>query len=391
MASTSAEVFALIAGGERPSDSQIGLLAAAETSELFGELIEPLSDAFSPAFTAAYNDLFSRLLAAVAPPFAAAELLNRHAQLCASRPSFTPSRVVVLSRVTLGADIAVTSTFLAAALTRWPDAEILFAGSSKNHELFAGNPRIELLPVKYVRTGPLADRIAAGLGLAAKLDRPGTLVIDPDSRLSQLGLLPLATPENTLYFPSRSLGDDGDSLVAITKRFVKESLGVDASPFLQPPAPEWVPKAEVAISFGVGENPAKRLDDEFELRLVQSLLDGGHTVLLDSGAPGTEESARAQHIAGTARGPLLIWEGSFAPFAAAITRSRLYIGYDSAGQHVAAAAGVNRITVFAGYPNERFLARWRPDGAGQSIVIPASSGALADTLAAAARLSVAGS
>ena len=34
------------------------------------------------------------------------------------------------------------------------------------------------------------------------------------------------------------------------------------------------------------------------------------------------------------------WEGSFAGFAAIIAASRLYVGYDSAGQHVAAACGV---------------------------------------------------
>jgi ADP-heptose:LPS heptosyltransferase len=390
LASTSAEVFSLIASGGRPTDEHIAALAAAKPSELFGELIEPLSDAFEPAYAAAYNDLFVRLLEMVSPALQAADLLARHAQLRAAVPNFEPRRVVVLSRVTLGADVAVTSTFLAAALAKWPDAEICFAGPAKNHELFAGHPRIELLPVKYLRTGPLAERIAAGLSLAGKLDRADTLVIDPDSRLSQLGLLPLAPPERTLYFPSRSLGAAEESLVAISRRFAAETLGVKAAPFLQPPAPEWVPKADVALSFGVGENPAKRLDAEFELQLVQGLLDSGRSVLLDSGAPGTEEAARAKHIADTARGPLIVWEGSFAPFAAAITRSRLYIGYDSAGQHVAAAAGVHRITVFAGYPNERFLARWRPDGAGTSIVIPDSAGALEAALAAATRLSGAG-
>jgi ADP-heptose:LPS heptosyltransferase len=50
-------------------------------------------------------------------------------------------------------------------------------------------------------------------------------------------------------------------------------------------------------------------------------------------------------------------------------RSRLYFGYDSAGQHVAAAAGVPLVTVFAGYASERTLERWLPTGAGPIHVV----------------------
>jgi ADP-heptose:LPS heptosyltransferase len=55
-------------------------------------------------------------------------------------------------------------------------------------------------------------------------------------------------------------------------------------------------------------------------------------------------------------------DGAFAPFAAEIARSRLYIGYDSAGGHVASACGVPLISIFAGFPSERFVQRWRPGG-----------------------------
>ena len=36
----------------------------------------------------------------------------------------------------------------------------------------------------------------------------------------------------------------------------------------------------------------------------------------------------------------MMWEGSFAGFAAHIQKSKFYVGYDSAGGHVAAACGV---------------------------------------------------
>jgi ADP-heptose:LPS heptosyltransferase len=56
------------------------------------------------------------------------------------------------------------------------------------------------------------------------------------------------------------------------------------------------------------------------------------------------------------------WEGSFAGFASIVAGSSLYVGYDSAGQHVAAAAGVPLISVFTGFPVSRMFERWRPVG-----------------------------
>ena len=204
------------------------------------------------------------------------------------------------------------------------------------------------------------------MALAPLVNDASTLVMDPDSRLSQLGLLPLAEVERTLFFESRGVGGPEDSLVSLAGSFVGDALGVSARPWIQPPSPEWVPTADVAVSFGVGENPAKRVSDSFEFDLVQGLLDRGLRVLLDSGAPGSAEAERARGLEARCRGALFVWSGSFAPFAAAIGRSRLYVGYDSAGQHVAAACGVARITVFNGFAGERFVARWRPEGAGFS-------------------------
>jgi ADP-heptose:LPS heptosyltransferase len=54
--------------------------------------------------------------------------------------------------------------------------------------------------------------------------------------------------------------------------------------------------------------------------------------------------------------------GAFAPFAAQIARSRLYVGYDSAGGHVASACGVPLISIAQGFASERMQARWKPNG-----------------------------
>jgi ADP-heptose:LPS heptosyltransferase len=64
-----------------------------------------------------------------------------------------------------------------------------------------------------------------------------------------------------------------------------------------------------------------------------------------------------------------VWSGRIGLLAALIAESDLYIGYDSAGQHIAAAAGVACIDVFAGFSSQRMLERWRPAGPGTSRVI----------------------
>ena len=96
----------------------------------------------------------------------------------------------MLSRVTLGADVAVTSVLLAAAKQAFPNAEIVFAGPRKNFELFAADPRLTHAAVEY-RRGSLRERLAVWDDLKALAAAPDCLVLDPDSRLTQLGLLPI--------------------------------------------------------------------------------------------------------------------------------------------------------------------------------------------------------
>jgi ADP-heptose:LPS heptosyltransferase len=86
--------------------------------------------------------------------------------------------------------------------------------------------------------------------------------------------------------------------------------------------------------------------------------------VLDTGAPGSEEEERARSAVARL-GPLgesiALHQGSFAAIASLIGSSKLYVGYDSAGQHAAAAAGVPMVSVFGGFSCERMLQRWTPD------------------------------
>ena len=260
------------------------------------------------------------------------------------------------------------------------------------------------------------------------------LVIDPDSRLTQLGLLPVtkiadrgkgsefgvSSSElksgglpNYLFFPSREYGaSTSQSLSELTSAWLDEIFGVSETTLprvslrredievarqLAAQLRGDPPRRLVAINFGVGENPLKRVGAEFEVALINHLAQDGVSIILDKGA-SVEETALVDKIVAQAtsigverRGrsielseatliehldaahldaDILVWNGRIGMLAALICESDLYIGYDSAGQHIAAALGIPCIDVFAGSSSPRMLDRWRPTGLAEIHVVP---------------------
>jgi len=129
--------------------------------------------------------------------------------------------------------------------------------------------------------------------------------------------------------------------------------------------------ADITVSLGVGGNLNKRVRDPFERELLELLAASGRPILVDEGAGGEETERVNRAIANLSN--VRTWNGAFGPFAASIAGSKLYAGYDSAGQHVAAASGVPLIAIFAGFPNERFFERWRPTGSARIEVVRADN------------------
>jgi len=364
------------------SEADLDALIKRRSPLLFSVIAEGLSDRFEPRLVEEYVAIFARVLAAVLPgqrPVSRIgetsrlspgfqDLVARYARVRRVRPcTLEPATVFVLSRVTLGADVAVTSVMLDGLKRRFPGASIVFAGLEKSYGLFSADERIRHLPVSYGRGGAIEDRIA----VCPALDDARSIVVDPDSRITQLGLLPVCAEENYFLFESRTYGGSGtESLGELARRWIAETFGVDdaragIAPAERPEAPE---KA-VAASLGVGGNPAKRVADPFEARLFAGLAARGRLVV-DQGAGGEEAERVARALTASGAGARA-WCGSFAGFASVIARSRLYAGYDSAGQHVAAACAVPLVSVFASAPCERFRWRWRPTGPGPSAVIDA--------------------
>ncbi len=368
------EATALTAAALSQDDRQ----ARAASQALFSGLAEPLADPFEPRLAAEFARLFSHVIERALPGLDAGSLATRYREVRhVRRVPNEPQRVVVLSRVTLGADVAITSLFLDAAKRRFPAAEIVLAGTSKSWELFERDPRLSLFAVEYGRTSTLADRLACFEPLARLCGQEDTILLDPDSRLSQLGLLPLCPAPRHFLFESRAYGGDSlDPLPVLAARWLSETLGIgDAEPYLHPKFNfDFGGAPVVTASFGVGENPAKRIDDLFEQEIAAHLAGLQAQVFIDAGAPGSEEEARvrkAVEAAGAAGERIGIHTGPFASFAAMIAASSLYFGYDSAGQHVAAALGVPLVSVFNGFAGERMLARWSPYGPGPVTVLRA--------------------
>jgi ADP-heptose:LPS heptosyltransferase len=133
----------------------------------------------------------------------------------------------------------------------------------------------------------------------------------------------------------------------------------------------------------VGGNQEKRVSDVFEQNLLLRLLEDGCTVLLDKGAGEDErnradrlvelvknggssvielnrESAAQLPLTQPLRCDLLTWDGEIGAFSGLISKCDEYLGYDSAGQHIAAALGVPTIDIFTSSASAIFRERWKP-------------------------------
>ena len=429
------------------------------TRALFTALVEKLADSFEPDSVSLYNRAFAQVIQACRRDPRAAQLdqqleaygLRSEDDLIARAgclrqafvlPDLIDSsgkieRVIVLSRVTLGADVVITSVMIERMKLRFPVAEIVLVGGSKTPELFGGDPRVSFREIVYRRTGTTIERLLTWIellrcirDLTSGLNQGEYLIVDPDSRQTQLGLLPIGcvglrqrswqereqdratNQRDYLFFPSREYGSGTSrALSELTSLWLDEVFDetVPTHPRVSlrrselDTARNLVTRMKggsrpiVAINFGVGENQLKRVSGDFEATLVARLIQDGALIVLDKGA-GDEERGRANAIIGEAtrierdgrlvravevdpqsvnnpRGSgsfdaeILVWSGGIGMLGALIGECDLYIGYDSAGQHIAAALGVRGISVFAGFSSQRVLERWRPTGRSETRVV----------------------
>lgn len=288
--------------------------------------------------------------------------------------------ICVLSRVTIGADINITSIIIHRMHAQFPDSPITLIGPEHLSQLFC-QPYIKHQLFEYQRNASKYSRLNQWhtLQQIIDLERAGQtdsefLLIDPDTRLSQLGLLPLAPEQCTYVLPSRVDQTTQISLPELTNRWLdsilkQTSYHHPAFHVCQTAQPVSNKAFTITINFGVGNDPRKRLSLQFEQELITALISQGNTcIILDSGKGSKEiEQATAIESFLTDRGILKEFPNSFiriqdsiSTLATHIKNSNLFIGYDSCSGHIATACQTPTIICFKGAPNPRFYARWQP-------------------------------
>jgi Glycosyltransferase family 9 (heptosyltransferase) len=410
---------------------------------LFPALIERLNDSFDPTACELYDRIFAQVIdfyrrLPQARDFDEAlrgfglmsesDLLARKSairnpQSAIHNPQSSILKVLLFSRVTIGADVAVTSVIMEKLRSLLPGAEFVLIGSAKLRELFGGDPRVRIREIKYERGGDVLSRLKSWIAVVESvneeirgLSADEFLLIDPDSRLTQLGMLPLVKDErNYLFFESRSYqgpttaddrspqshSPDPQSIGWLASCWANEVFGVtgETFPYVALPAEHRdfgrlvVEKLRrggasrvTVVSLGVGGNQNKRVSDKFEIEMVNGLIKDS-TLILDKGATGEEreqvnrvvaalraagravieidESGRARTIGlEKIEADAITWDGSLGDFAGLIAAGDGYVGYDSAGQHIAAALRIPTLTIFVNTGSPTFAERWRPYGPG---------------------------
>lgn len=327
---------------------------------LFRVLAEGLSDRFESALVNRYVEIFSYVLSRKLPGFSAEALRARYEKIRQPR-EFAGSgdavrEIYVLSRVTLGADVAITSVILDGLKRRFRQARIWLCGDRKSYQLFETDKRVGYYPLFYERGSGL-DRV-----LGERAYFKSGLVVDPDSRVSQLGLLPVCPDENYYFFESRRAGGDEstETLTQLTTKWVRATFGMESKPYIAPKSVRWGSRY-TAVSLGTGGNANKGLSAAFERILIQKLAASDLPVVVDLGAGGEETDRVQEAVRGLAN--VHTHKGTFAEFAGVIAQASRYVGYDSAGTHVASAAGVPLTVFFKGHVNERMFERWKPSAA----------------------------
>jgi len=399
---------------------------------LFGIIVESLCDDFEELQTFTYNRVMTQVISFCRDHpsgkqldsalkkfniYSQKDLLNRIEKV-RNNGNILPDpgsvkKILLLSRVTIGADVAITSVIVQRLAKYFPDAEIIIMGSAKLREVYGGNPMIRVRDVPYTRRGGLIPRLSSWQTVldiiqeeTIALSSENFILIDPDSRLSQLGILPLVPPDNYFFFDSRShsVFNNKLSMVELTNAWLNKITGETGFSY-----PEvWTKKGDVdqakqfcgaltnngakniiTVNFGVGGNLRKKVGKELEARLLFTLLQEPDTIIILDKGFGSEELRDTEILLeSVGNNGYPVFNTSLDPFdvknikhgivgiqckigqiAALIANSDEFIGYDSACQHIAAAFSIPCLTIFAGSNNMRFIRRWSAYGKKSSHII----------------------
>ncbi len=397
------------------------------TRIIFSGIIEPLCDDFSERGVQLCNQVLVYLLNIVRKIsggeklddllkqyrfHGSNEILQRYERIIRQRPLRERrlqqiKKIIILSRITAGADIAITSVMVHRLRKTFPKTRLILVGPEHLETMFPELNNIKVLPFIYKNDRGLLDKLTSWPPLhdliqqEIKEDESNSILLfDPDTRMTQLGLLPLLPDSSTCYFPSRSFGTPDDvhsNLSVLTNNWLNTILGenVKETPYLVLHNEghgynAFCQKLKargctfiIMINFGVGNDFRKKISGSFEEELLIKLAQSPQTIIILDSGRGKDESLRVQYLLKRAgqkgiktctlnadeipqadikfNNGLITFSGSLDALGKMICAADCFIGYDSCGQHLAAATGSPAVIVFAGAPSQRFIERWSPE------------------------------
>lgn len=343
-------------------------------------------------------------------------LLQRHYALrqSAENAPATAQSIVILSRVTIGADILLSTVLIQHVQEKYPDAHITLIGDKKIAGLFGGFKNLSIHGISYARRGTLQDRLRSWLDLDVIIEElQADLIIAPDSRLDQLGIMPFAATTPYLLWENTQPNDSTHSLSLLLDQWCQKTFFHAIHTSHTSHTTSHVPAIQfdtahahtaqqiqqlssglkiAAVKLDYGGNADKSLPRAQEIQVLQNLRDKGWHILIDRGF-GDEELANSDQLmqelgwtpydicdkandTGTNKGtafadlsatdfaenPVIRFYGSIASWAACVSACQLALSYDSVGHHMAAALGVPVIIAFTGYQDPAFPIAWQPRG-----------------------------
>jgi ADP-heptose:LPS heptosyltransferase len=410
---------------EMTTFSQDAHLNSIAAQALFGIIIESLCDDFEDLQTETYNRVMAQIVSFCRKLEPAGELdrllrqfriynrgdlLDRIQRIRTDDKRLSRNqnirKILLLSRVTIGADVAITSIIIQRLAEFFPAAELVLIGGSKLSEIFGGNPAIRLSRITYSHNGGLLNRLSSWQSVLniikheiSDCSPQDMILVDTDSRILQLGVLPIIDQNRYFFFDSRSeMSFSGSlSMAQSTNAWLDAITGEEN--FCLPRV--WLHPSDlqraallygelkrngaekvIALNFGVGGNPRKKVGTRLEPELMLRLLQEPKTVLLLDKGFGDEELQSSNSLLDIVKAKGYATENTefgrklktpldsgvvglqtrIGEIAAVIANCDEYIGYDSACQHIAAAVKTPCLTIFAGSNNMRFIRRWSAFG-----------------------------
>lgn len=399
------------------SEDEIEQRSAIKT--LFAGLVEVWNDSFSMRGRNAYACIFGHIVWQACSADcelkkglrrfgikSEADLLERHHRVRKNGYFDPPDQarcIVVLSRVTIGADILLTNVLLQRLQQKYPDTRIVVMGDKKLGGLFGGMRNVEIKNIDYSRRGTLSTRLRSWLTLCDCITHiDPDFVVAPDSRLDQLGILPVIRDEQYALWENLQTRDKTESLSVLVDEWACERFDLDTQTACYPRLAFDQPTRDIAdqmqnviqerpfiaVKLDYGGNEDKAVSRDWEVEILRSMIDRGWGILIDRGFGEDELKNSDAIMRGIGRTPFDIsagdkergtlikhlkasdiddqaivrFYGSIAAWAACANACQLAFSYDSVGHHLAAALNIPVVIAFTGYKDDNFPSAWEPRG-----------------------------